>query len=79
MEGLLRPSNSSALEDIAQGVGNSSCLGDGRMFISENCTKTIDLLDNKRYEPIPIPFGTMWETFNSGLDCSDANIWREND
>ena len=67
------------LEDIAQGVGNSSCLGDGRVFINANCKKTIDLLDKNGFEPIPIPFGTMWESFNSGLDCSDANIWREND
>lgn len=67
------------LEDIAQGVGNSSCMGDGRVFINENCKKTIDLLDKRGFEPVPIPFGTMWETFNSGLDCSDANIWREND
>ncbi len=67
------------LEDVAQGVGNSSSLGDGRIFINENCKKTIDLLDKRGYEPIPIPFGTCWETFNSGLDCSDANIWREND
>ena len=67
------------LEDIAQGVGNSSCLGDGRVFINENCKKTMDLLEKNGFEPIPIPFGTMWETFNSGLDCSDANIWREDD
>ena len=38
-----------------------------------------DLLDKKGYEPISIDYQVCWETFHSGIDCSDANIWREND
>lgn len=67
------------LEDIERGAGNSTCLGDGRVFIDSSCTKTIDLLDKKGYEPIPIRYQACWQAFHSGLDCSDANIWREND
>ena len=49
------------------------------MFVEAACTKTIDMLDKNGYEPIPIPYQTCWQTFNSGLDCSDTNIWRQND
>lgn len=61
------------------GVANSSTLGDGRIFIDSTCTKTIDILEKKGYEPIPIDYHICWSTFHSGLECSDANIWREND
>ena len=67
------------LEDIKRGVANSTCLGDGRVFMDSSCTKTMDMLSRKGYEPIPIPYQTCWQTFNSGIDCSDTNIWREND
>ncbi len=67
------------MEDVARGVANSSTLGDGRIFIDSACTKTIDMLEKRGYEPIPINYQVCWQTFHSGLDCSDANIWREND
>lgn len=67
------------VEDIKRGAANSTTLGDGRIFINSKCTKTIDLLEKKGYEPIPVKYDILWETFNSGMDCSDANIWREND
>lgn len=67
------------VEDIKRGAGNSTCLGDGRVFIDSSCKKTMDMLDKKGYEPIPIRYQACWQAFNSGLDCSDANIWREND
>ncbi|GAL33724.1 hypothetical protein JCM19240_2420 [Vibrio maritimus] len=67
------------LEDIARGVANSSTLGDGRIFMDSSCTKTMDILEKRGYEPIPINYQNCWKTFHSGLDCSDANIWREND
>lgn len=67
------------LEDVRRGACNASSLGDGRIFIDSTCTKTIDLLEKKGYEPIPVKYQTLWQTFNSGIDCSDSNIWREND
>ena len=67
------------MEDVERGVANSSTVGDGRIFIDSACQKTIDLLDKKGYEPIPIDYQVNWSTFHSGIDCSDANIWREND
>ncbi|GLP96226.1 hypothetical protein [Paraferrimonas sedimenticola] len=67
------------LEDIARGVANSTTLGDGRIFMDSSCTKTMQMLEKKGYEPIPIDYQNCWQTFHSGIDCSDANIWREND
>lgn len=67
------------VEDIKRGVSNATCLGDGRVFLKDDCVKTIEILKERGYQPIPIPYTTTWDTFNSGLDCSDANIWREND
>ncbi|GAL18421.1 hypothetical protein [Vibrio maritimus] len=67
------------LEDIARGVANSTAIGDGRIFMDSSCTKTMDILEKRGFEPIPVPYQTCWQTFNSGIDCSDTNIWREND
>lgn len=66
-------------DEILKGAANSTTMGDGRIFINSSCTKTIDMLDKRGYEPIPIDYYTCWDTFHSGIDCSDSNIWREND
>ncbi|GLP96061.1 hypothetical protein [Paraferrimonas sedimenticola] len=68
-----------AVEDVKNGACNATTLGDGRIFIDSSCTQTMKLLESKGYEPIPIDYQTCWTTFNSGIDCSDSNIWREND
>ena len=28
-------------------------------------------------EPIPVKYSACWDHFNSGMDCSDSEIWRE--
>ena len=30
-------------------------------------------------EPIPVKYDKIWEYYHSGPDCSDSDIWREND
>ena len=67
------------VEDVRRGACNATSLGDGRIFIDSTCTKTMDILDKRGFEPIPIKYDNLWSTFNSGIDCSDSNIWREND
>ena len=41
--------------------------------------KTFDILEKRGIEPVPVKYSACWDTFNSGMDCSDAEIWREND
>ena len=38
-----------------------------------------DVLEKRGIEPVPVKYSTCWDAFNSGMDCSDAEIWREND
>lgn len=66
------------VEDVRRGASNCTSLGDGRIFIDSTCFETMDILSKKGYEPIPVNYQTCWSTFNSGIDCSDSNIWREN-
>ncbi|GLP96414.1 hypothetical protein [Paraferrimonas sedimenticola] len=67
------------VEDVRRGASNSTAIGDGRIFMDSTCTKTMKMLESKGYEPIPVNYQTCWSTFNSGIDCSDSNIWREDD
>ena len=67
------------LEDIANGAANSPCIGDGRIIMDNRCTKTFDLLEKRGIEPVPVDYAACWDNFNSGMDCSDSEIWREND
>lgn len=67
------------LEDIARGAANSPCIGDGRIIMDSRCTKTFDILEKRGIEPVPVKYSTCWDAFNSGMDCSDSEIWREND
>ena len=67
------------VDEVAMGACNGTSLGDGRVFMFSKCVKSMEVLDKAGFEPIPIPYDVLWETFGSGIDCSDANIWREND
>lgn len=67
------------LEDIARGAANSPCIGDGRIIMDDRCTKTFDLLEKRGIEPVPVDYAFCWDNFNSGMDCSDSEIWRENE
>lgn len=67
------------LEDIARGAANSPCIGDGRIIMDSRCTKTFDLMEKHGLEPVPVDYTACWDAFNSGMDCSDSEIWREND
>ncbi|WP_095506939.1 hypothetical protein [Paraferrimonas sedimenticola] len=67
------------LEDIARGASNAPTIGDGRILIDNRCTETMKRLEARGIEPVPVKYSTLWDTFNSGMDCSDAEIWREND
>lgn len=67
------------LEEQQMGVCNSVTSGDGKVFIDDRCVKTMEELDKRGIEPVPIPYGNIWDLFNSGIDCSDMTIWRESD
>jgi hypothetical protein len=30
-------------------------------------------------EPIPVRYDWIWGYYHSGRDCTDADVWREND
>ncbi|GLP96057.1 hypothetical protein [Paraferrimonas sedimenticola] len=65
------------LEDIARGVSNAPTIGDGRILIDNRCTETMKRLQARGIEPVPVKYEKCWDTFNSGMDCSDAEIWRQ--
>ena len=65
------------LEEQQMGAMNGVTTGTGKYFIDERCVKSMELLDKNGIEPIPIPYAACWDTFHSGIDCSDSTIWRE--
>ncbi|USD63345.1 hypothetical protein J4N45_20365 [Vibrio sp. SCSIO 43140] len=67
------------LEDVARGAMNAPTIGDGRVLIDDRCEETMRRLREHGIEPVPVKYSACWDTFNSGMDCSDAEIWREND
>ncbi|GAL29107.1 hypothetical protein JCM19239_7155 [Vibrio variabilis] len=58
---------------------NAPTIGDGRILIDDRCEETMRRLREHGIEPVPVKYSACWDTFNSGMDCSDAEIWREND
>ncbi len=67
------------VEDIKNGAANSITLGDGRVIIVRTAKETIKRMEKMGLEPIPVKYDTIWGFYHSGPDCSDADIWREND
>ena len=67
------------LGDYKYGVANAPCIGDGRIIMDDRCTETFKILEKRGIEPVPVKYSACWDAFNSGMDCSDAEIWREND
>ena len=67
------------VEEIALGAANQICLGDGRVIIVRTAKETIKRMEKAGLDPIPVKYDRIWEYYHSGPDCSDSDIWREND
>lgn len=67
------------VEDIRNGAGNQISLGDGRVIVVRTAKETIKRMKQAGLEPIPVKYDKIWEFYHSGPDCTDADIWREND
>ncbi len=49
------------------------------VIIVRTAKETIKRMQKMGLEPIPVKYDKIWEYYHSGPDCSDADIWREND
>jgi N-dimethylarginine dimethylaminohydrolase len=67
------------VEDIKNGAANAITLGDGRVILVRTAKETIKRMEKMGLEPIPVKYDKIWAYYHSGPDCSDADIWREND
>ncbi len=67
------------VEEIALGAANQICLGDGRSIVVRTAKETMKRMKAAGVEPIPLKYDKIWAYYHSGPDCSDAEIWREND
>jgi N-dimethylarginine dimethylaminohydrolase len=67
------------VEDIKRGAANAITLGDGRVIIVRTAKETIKRMEKMGLEPIPVKYDKIWAYYHSGPDCSDADVWREND
>lgn len=67
------------VEDVKRGSGNSITLGDGRVIIEARCHETMKRMEKMGIEPVPVKYDTCYDFYHSGPDCSDADIWREDD
>ncbi len=67
------------LEEVKLGAANMISLGDGRVILVRTAKETIKRMEKAGLEPIPVKYDKIWEYYHSGPDCSDSDIWREND
>ncbi len=66
-------------EEIALGAANQINLGDGRVIIIRTAKETIKRTEAAGVEVIPLKYENIWATWHSGPDCTDGDVWREND
>ncbi|MHC4619024.1 MAG: hypothetical protein ACYTEQ_14870 [Planctomycetota bacterium] len=67
------------VEDVHNGSANQINLGDGRSIVVRTAKETMKRMKAAGVEPIPVKFDKIWATWHSGPDCSDGDVWREND
>ena len=67
------------VEDVHNGAANQICLGDGRTIIVRTAEETMKRMKKAGVEPIPLKYDKIWATWHSGPDCTDGDVWREND
>ena len=61
------------------GASNQVTLGDGRVCVPRLAKETIKRMKAAGLDPIPVKYDKIWGFWHSGLDCTDSDIWREND
>ena len=67
------------VEDVKRGACNAAAVGDGRVIIDSSCTETMKQMEKRGITPVPVDYQTCWSTFNSGIDCTDCEMHRENE
>ena len=66
------------IEEVKLGAANMISIGDGRVIVVRTATETMKRMEKAGLEPIPVKYDKIWEYYHSGPDCSDADLWREN-
>jgi len=67
------------VEDVHNGSANQINLGDGRSIVVRTAKETMKRMKAAGVEPIPLKYDKIWATWHSGPDCTDGDVWREND
>ncbi len=67
------------VEDVHNGSANQINLGDGRSIVVRTAKETMKRMKKAGVEPIPLKYDKIWGAYHSGPDCSDGDVWREND
>lgn len=47
--------------------------------LGDRCHGTMKRMEKMGIEPVPVKFDACYDFYHSGLDCADADVWREND
>ena len=64
-------------EEIGYGVANAIPIGDGRVICDSRATGTHENMLTAGIDPIPVEYDALWDTFGSGMQCSDGSLNRE--
>lgn len=64
-------------DEIEYGVANAIAIGDGRVICDDRAKVTHERMYAAGLDPIPLPYDALWDTYNSGMQCSDGSLHRE--
>lgn len=59
------------------GVCNSEVIDNKYVVIVEGANKMAEAISKRGFEPVLVPYRTIYDTFGSGIHCSVMGVWRE--
>ena len=65
------------VEDIKIGGCNLVPLGGGKIVMTQGTTGLAKGMRERGLTPVEVPYTESYTTFESGIHCSTAAIWRE--
>lgn len=66
-------------EEVHLGGCNTVPLGNKQVVLTRGVPKLSKEIAKRGYTPIEVPFEAAYRTFDSGIHCATASIWREYD
>lgn len=66
-------------EDVHKGGCNTVPLGNKQVVLTRGVPKFSKEISKRGYTPVEVPFEAAYQTFDSGIHCATASIWREYD